>query len=300
MRTKLNNILHNLKPLNEVKIFTAMASILNGIPKTNAVFVKKTHGRAGWVSFSTHNQVIMKEIADILMVIYNRKKNEVRISFLQAKYKKDSIIKPFLEIPGVDYYQWDLLKRRCDIKSQGYIQFPDDILSFTNYKSITSYGIFYWNNNQIDMLYSIPDFFCSTNQSPKGKRPTTTLSLTCLKNGPIPKRYTATCHINSPCQPCSYGLCCFPERKDEVLSTCDIDVYERFLLNGYIGAPINNINNIEPFIRSLLANFNSDAKDETIKEICGFLGVKDPIADSAKDKGLSINILAIVTNGLED
>lgn len=306
MRTKLNNILHNLKPLNEVKIFTAMASILNGIPQTNAVFVKKTHGRAGWVSFSTHGQIITKEIADTLIVVYNRKNRETRISFLQAKYRKTPNIKHFLKISGADYYQWDLLKNRYSITSKGSIRFPSNILSFTCYKSITSYGIFYSNNNQIDMLYAVPCFLSSSNNNPVGKRPTTTLKLKCPKNCPIAGGYTASCHI-APCKAslyinnqcgCSYG-------KEEILTSCDIDIYERFLLDGYIGAPLNTAaNDIKLFIYSLLVNANSGIEDDPIGEICKFLKEGSLTQDNVlhkivKGKRVPLNILAIATGGSE-
>ena len=95
------------------------------------------------------------------------KKRQIRISFLQAKYRPDRGMFPFEhESFRGDYFQWELLKDRPDIESSNKMnpQLPKKILSTTKYKTITNFGIFYYNKlnnnfiNEIDMLYIIPEF----------------------------------------------------------------------------------------------------------------------------------------------
>lgn len=283
MKTQLNIKLQALASFGEIDIFENMSLILNHtIPKTNAIFVKKTHGRAGFVNFNSNTcGNVTREIADTLSIVYNKHINEIRISFLQAKYNRNKNIKPFLKTPNSDYCQWDLLKNRYTIQSKGSIQFPTDILHFTNYKSITSYGIFYWNNNMIDMLYTIPDFL----------QP----SVLCINKR---NKVTLT-FLGHPY--CPHQGCLTPNPlHNELFSTCNIDLYEQFLLNGFIGAPIKrSTSRIRNFVSTLLQNANNQKSSRIFEEIKKALGTEDSVQND-KNGELGMNIFAITTEGFKD
>lgn len=284
MKTQLNIKLQALASFGEIDIFENMSLILNHtIPETNAIFVKKTHGRAGFVNFNSNTcGNVTREIADTLSIVYNKHINEIRISFLQAKYNRNKNIKPFLKTPNSDYCQWDLLKNRYPIQSKGSIQFPTDILRFTNYKSITSYGIFYWNSTMIDMLYTIPDIlqpsvYPCINQKQK-------VTLTFPGHQHCPRQ---GCFTPNPLH-------------NELFSTCNIDLYEQFLLNGFIGAPIErSAPKIRNFISTLLQNANNQKSSKIFEEIKKALGAEDSVQND-KNGELGMNIFAITTEGFKD
>lgn len=279
MKFELNKLIKKINSLNEIRIFQAMAISLNNKTNTNAIYIRETHGRKGWVEFSSQkvNSQIIREIADLLIVVNNRKEKEIRISFLQAKYHKKSI-NPFLHIHA-DYFQWELLFNRSIIKSIGKILFPQNILSFTNYKSISSYGTFYYDiNNEIDMLYTIPDFL-----SPTKLNPTKITKSTILK---FPG------YLNCPQKNC------YTQNNNEIVSTCSIDKYEYFLLNGLIGAPINNEYIIKQFIGNNIQNLiNNLGENEILSEMSRALGYENNINNENKYGNMSL--LIINTDGLE-
>ena len=217
---------------NEVDIFRAMAKILDSTHyyhNVRSIFVKEVHGAKGYVTFNSSyfplNNPITKEIADLLFVVHHRPTHQIRICFLQAKYLRKGY--PF---PGflADIKQWDLLCHRYKlIQSTQKMNFPKTILSFTEYKSITAYGVFFKDYaNKMDMLYTIPDFL-----DPLGRQ---------KKLFFFPRVPLCYCRRISNVH--------YPEH----IFSCAIDCFIYHLLNGEVGAPIERHPSIVSWLLSLL------------------------------------------------
>lgn len=237
MKSTINDAIFKNSKLrfDEIFLFREMAKSLNNITPT--IFVKETHGRRGWVQFHSEitNTVMQKEISDLLIVCLNKPTNEIKISFLQAKYHRTTI-NPFLRFHG-DYLQLELLKRRPDINQNNFFGFPQNILNFSNYRSLTSYGVFYHDaGSSIDMLYSVSDLLRQEN-------------LNVLKGSIVFPGHQECPMIN-----------CFTANRKEMLSTCNLDLFESGLLSFQIGAPINNNKMIEAYFGKLFKYIISNAK----------------------------------------
>lgn len=231
MKKTINAAVSSMTKLNEVSIFRAMEKALN--LRTNAIFCQETHGHAGFVEYVSPNSSVpvVKEISDLMIVSYNKRKNEIRLCFLQAKFHKRAI-QPFLRFHG-DFFQWELLQNRPTIKNTKHTSFPPNILSFTNYKSISSFGVFYYDfGSQLDMLFTIPDLLSPQTIKTNKSRPATTLNF--------------PGHGKCPCSSC------FTTLPNEIQTTCNLDMFMKMLLSGQVGAPINSDFQVQSFLRSMV------------------------------------------------
>lgn len=269
---------------NEVDIFRAMAKILDSThyyPNVRSIFVKEVHGAKGYVTFNssyfTLNNPITREIADLLFVVHHRPTHQIRICFLQAKYLRKGY--PF---PGflADIKQWDLLCHRYMlIQSTQNMNFPKDILSFTKYKSITAYGIFFKDcANKIDMLYTIPDFLDPINRRKK------------LFFSP---NFPRCCHHRTS------TVRHYPEH----IFSCTIDCFIYHLLNGEVGAPIERYPAIVLWLSSVLhrANFIHNEPSSLFDNIFSTLEQWGEKRDATKitfTNKLPFYVFLIETNGI--
>jgi hypothetical protein len=226
MKKEINAAAKAAPKVGEIFLFREMANSLSMY--TRAMFIQEVHGRKGWVQFPSvltgKNET--KEIADLLIICKN-KKNEIKISFLQAKFHK-RFGRPFLKFHG-DYLQLELLQTRPNINPNNIFRFPSNILNFSNYFSLTTYGIFYIDhNNEINLLYTIAVLLRQMG--------------TKLTGGIMFPGHPACPHSN-----------CFTGMQLEVCSTCEIDLYERALLSFMIGAPIIQEPSVSQSIRKMLS-----------------------------------------------
>jgi hypothetical protein len=246
MKVEINKLVNNLSKKNEINIFRAMASAINKTSKS--LFVIETHGKKGWVKyFSKSTQTsVRKEISDLLIVSYDINTKTTKISFLQAKYHKTQY-KKFLYFLG-DYFQLELLKERPDIDKNNFFGFPQNILSFTTFKTISSYGIFFYDKKKrINMLFSIPELIYYKTMRTDIKYPKTTLIFKKMKSCP--------------------QFDCAISNNSEAICICDLDIFEFLLLSYKIGAPINNTP-IEGFIRNIVKNIIYKNEDnELLRDI---------------------------------
>jgi len=274
MKAEINTSIKLLKVVNEINIFRAMEKSL--AKKTSAVFVKETHGRSGLVEYTSNNcpVPVVKEISDLLIVSFNPNNSITRICFLQAKYHRNYIT-PFLKFKG-DFYQWELLRLRPTIKNFGNSYFPSDILSFTNFKSITAFGVFYYDfNNDIDMLFSIPELIKPTKIKKHKSNPSTTLIFQGKKNCPL---------IN-----------CWTSTTNELMTTCNLDVFETQLLKGVVGAPINGYKSIESYLHMAIKSIQKDYSHDLLNQIDRSFG---PIETHESGVLIIPNMLFIKSNGI--
>jgi len=231
MKTEINNYVFTQSSLKqnvgEIKLFRAMESSLN--IHCSAILVEETHGNKGHVRFSSNltKKFEKREIADLIII--SKSNNDYKLSFLQAKYHRTKT-SPFLEFYG-DYLQLELLKTRPNIDKSNSFGFPENILNFSKYRSLSTYGIFYHDiSGSIDMLYTTADLLTDSGVA-----------------GRIKGKIIFPGNVTCPCLNCSTSF------KDELISTCNIDLFERALLAFQVGAPIIDVK-VKAFIRKMLQN----------------------------------------------
>lgn len=103
-----------------------------------------------WVSTIPLGQSVTRELADMMFVIYSKRKNQIRITYMQNK--KGRTDNKF----NADLCQLHLLSQREHITST---KLPDclfgnpDMLSHAILPSVGSYGVFYKSNQGVEMSY---------------------------------------------------------------------------------------------------------------------------------------------------
>lgn len=239
---KLNKMRQNVqenirdKKKNEVNLFRALSSALN-TDRSYSCYSKEIHGGYNSVNFnSKYFYSIRRELGDLLLLTFDNLKKEIRICILQAKYEKKEK-KPLKKFKS-DFFQWDLLLNKYDVKSVGKIIFPKNILNFQNqYKTISSFGIFYIDNNKPDMIYTIPDY---------------------MKPNSFPcKSAVRTFYFDNSKMLSS---------KNEIFYTSTLNKFASAILSNKIGAPLhlNNNHNIVSWVYSLLKITQKNSETEKI------------------------------------
>lgn len=241
MKLELNRAIAG-KTIGEIILFREMANLFNtNISK--CTYVDEVHGKRGMIEFSSNYLLANKkvEISDLLLLTFDRHTTQLRVCFLQAKYRHGKINKFFNF--NANIFQWELLLNRPTITST---RFPNNILNFRNdYDSITAYGIFYHDiTSSIDFLYTIPGHI---NPSRRIIIPTA--------KGIRAYRFNQKCTM--PNSSCTSGIL-----PNEIISTCSVDTFEKQVLKCKIGAPITL--SITPYIISLLNSMRSSAHDSSI------------------------------------
>jgi hypothetical protein len=272
MKQRFNAQISTLTRVDEVNLFRLMANLFN-TNISSSTFVDEVHGHKGYIDyFSPLRRGIKKiEIADLLLITCNRSNNEIRLCFLQAKYRRGSY-RSFLTFVA-NLYQWELLKDKPDIIDRYNKGFPENILNFSDYQSITSFGIFYKDRSgYIDFLYTLPEHITRRN-----KQKYQTMD------------FFVSCHC--PNVHCTKGL-----MRRETISTCSIDIFEREVLECRIGAPITSY--LRPYLAKLLNSMriNLTSENFVLNELIGRL---DSNIYENLEKIFYPNTIIILTNGHE-
>ena len=276
MKQTLNS---RISKIDEVKLFRLMAELFNS-STSKSTFVQEAHGQKGYIDYNSKISGKRKkiEIADLLLITFNRKTNETRLCFIQAKYKRGNF-RRFLNFQG-NIYQWELLKEKPDIIDTYRLGYPTNILNFsTSYESITSFGIFYYDRSkQLDFLFTLPQHIHPNNLSPKS-----------LASGHITMNFNVSCH-------CPNIACLKGRMPHETISTCSIDIFEQEALNCRIGAPIDP--SLMPFLTNVLHSMrkNMNDNDEVINELMERL---DIINSDYQDTSHYPNTIILLTDGTE-
>ncbi|MCX5804075.1 MAG: hypothetical protein NTU69_11200 [Proteobacteria bacterium] len=260
MKNEINKAIKKISKPNEVRIFKAMAKSLTS-RYASACFVKESHRCYVRYNSCAANKSVKREISDLVIVSYL--KNSVKLCFLQAKYHRTSIQgKRFLDFTG-DYFQWELLNSRPKIENCGRkLCFPPNILSFTKYNSIGSFGVFYRDSKgKIDMLYSIAKLI-----KPKA-----------VKCDPKNAKATLCFPGTSSCPKIAYKN----QSEREMFSTCYINQFEKGLLLHKIGAPVNSNSEAASFIAGILTAAKSNNNDPDLNrmtdEVMRLLRIDKPL-----------------------
>jgi hypothetical protein len=257
MKNEINMAIKKISKVNEIRLFRAMAASLNN-HNTSAFFVKESHQCYVKYKSLAANKTVKKEISDLVIVSYLGQ--SVKLCFLQAKYHRNHLgRKRFLDFDG-DYFQWELLNNRPVIENCGRkVVFPANILSFTDYDSIGSFGVFYYDaKGKIDMLYSVAKLI-----KPKA-----------VKSDPKNAKTTLCFPGPSSCPVIGYKN----QDEREVFSTCDLNQFENGLLCNKVGAPVDSNSEAASFIAGILSaaknNYNNSALNTMADEVIKLLKIE--------------------------
>ena len=260
MKNEINKAIIGIPNVREEDLFREMANQFNNNLIAKCTYVKEVHKMMVDFYSDFKGGKKQKELGDLLLLTFDKFRKELRLCILQAKYRK-GMYRYFLNC-NADIFQWELLYYKPNVQNSSSLNFPNNILNFRHdYKSITAYGIFYhdYMNNDIDFLYTLPDFFTPKNLLyPYSKKNISKCSFiyTCPKIGAY-----------------HFGCCGCRKNKSgmipkETLYTCSMDLFEQEVLSCRIGAPIDNYSGIRKYIFSLLSYMKNSANmPEVIDEI---------------------------------
>lgn len=245
------NIAIQGKTIGEIMLFREMANLFNAPGR--GTYVEEVHGNKGRVEYKSiiASSTVTVELGDLLFFTFDKYSRELRICTMQVKYK-DKRFKKFLHFRA-NIYQWELLYTKPTITNKGN-NFPPHILNFrADYDSITAYGIFYHDiyNHDIDFLYTVP-YFIEPVHRPRHplKNPYRTYQFNCPKG-------------LSGSESCFSGI-----NAQEAFSICSIDIFEDQVLQGKVGAPINDDKNMLEWVLNLFVRMKEQADHpEVIEEI---------------------------------
>lgn len=280
MKRRFNkNIVTTRMKLNEVNLFRQLATEFN-TRFSRSTFVEETHSHKGFVEYDSRilGRRKVVEISDLLFITFNKALGEIRINFLQAKYQNKPY-KKFISFKG-NVFQRELLSEKPDVIDIHGLGFHRNILNFTNYKSITSYGVFYVDiKGEIDFLYTMPEYTL-----PRSFK---------TKNG-------ITTFYFSPGPYCPNASCTGGMWSDETISTCSLDVFASEVLNGRIGAPLTTTH--MPYFRDLFASMlEIHPKNSVIQEMNDYFryGNFDDYGNDSdsSSNGYHPNTIIVITEG---
>lgn len=283
MKSQLNyEIKRTGMKVDEENLFREMAKEFN-TTISKATYVEVIHKNS--VEFSSCYKVggVAKvELGDLMLLTYDKARNELRICILQAKYKKGRYYY-FLNFHA-DIFQWELLKEKPFITNKSKrFNFPSNILNFRDdYDSITAYGIFYEDNisREIDFLYTLPKHIEPRNY-PKGR----------ITNGVRSFYFRCPKHLGSPNSMCKEGI-----TPKEAISTCSLDVFEEQVLRCKVGAPINDAK-VKNWVARLLVSYKgSSTMPEVIDDLLEYLDVGDDYIDEVYDFEGIPSVMVVVTD----
>lgn len=280
MKNRFNtNILKSGIKLNEVNLFRQLASEFN-TKFSSSTFVEETHSHKGFVEYDSRllGKRKLVEISDLLFITYNKSIKEFRINFLQAKYQSKPY-KKFISFRG-NIYQRELLSEKPDIFDVKGLGFHRNILNYTNFKSITSYGVFYVDiKGDIDFLYTMPEYTIPRNFKTK-------TGITTFYFAPGPYCPNASCRAGMLAQ--------------ETISTCSMDIFASEVIMGRIGAPLQNSQ--VPYFKGLFSTMlKTNPDDHVLREINDYLNENERYNNEMKTfNDYHPNVIVVIAEGREN
>ena len=250
------NKLTNNVMLDEVCLFTKLQDAFINLRSINPTYqyaIDIIHGHKSyvdfqfnstWVSTIPFGQSVKCELADMMFVIYSKRLNQIRITYMQNK--KGRTDNKF----NADLYQLHLLSQREHITSP---KLPDclfgdpDMLSHAILPSVGSYGVFYKCNHYVEMSY-YPACLISPS-SLTGKSKTRTAEYDKSNYGS-----TIKIHTYFECQ-----------------GTCKIEDFGNALVNMQIGTPILKGTSAHKKLLIFLSHYVADIMQSSwIEEYTGY------------------------------
>jgi len=172
------------------------------------------------------------------------------MTFLQTKYEKKTknLVSPF-KFKG-EYFQYELLSERPEINDNSSLGLPKDILSFMDYETIGTFGVFYK-----DGLKEINFAYCSAKKINYRKR-------TNKKRQPRTLTFPNISFSESLSQ-------INRQNHFELVTTLDIDCFTFSILNLITGTDIVRNINVLNYLFKLFSNISK--KNYNINEFIDFL-----------------------------
>lgn len=202
------------------------------------------------------------EISDLLTICYSSKYRCAKIQFLQAKYMRDDVnIRGDVDMFRfyADSRQYRLLKD-CPNISPRLSSLPSDILSNSCSPSITSYGVFYQDDqNQLNCAYEITQLIKPADPLQMNYERRSKLCYFDTKKDAYGflRWNKHRCFYHPCCFPCmDCDLCCL---RQELISTLDVDTYADRLLKFQVGSPICG-HRLADFASNLKELYNREEK----------------------------------------
>ena len=259
LQEALQQLYNNTHTAQEVDYFRAMLYYLNNNPHCHLI---ETHKHL----VGRPNTVVQCEISDLLMIAYSHKKSAMKINFLQAKLAKFGDSKQglihstngekFLKF-HMDGTQYRLLKD-CPIINPKSTGLPRDILSDACSDSITSYGVFYEKDRNVEMAYEITQLLKPHNIS---KISIDSGDRVCYFDTIQPK-YGITVRPPFCCRWCA-PLWFECRQHFNLVSSLSSNLFERAMLEFQIGSPLCGRLAIE-FASTIISRWNRNG------EVAGF------------------------------
>lgn len=240
------------KTLGEVELFDEMIGYFKNQPFATVVQTDRTHHHlVDYTPLPPYNTLwgnrVTKEISDVFFLVFSRKRKVARMTHLQAKLT--SKIWPVRDNKHtfsftLDAGQYHMLHNRLQINDLKGM-YPRDILSFPLYSdSVSSYGVFYRDNNSVyDMAFEIASLVSYSKSKPyKSADSQLTHSFATANdvwgymNIKHPQAMPILRHILHCCDIC-WECCC--EHMPELLSTVSVETFERELLELRVGTRVD-------------------------------------------------------------
>ncbi len=228
----------------EIGLFREMLRYLT--TKYNCIFIDEVHQK--YVEFDTliSNCKKKRELSDLWIITYSPILQKAKMTFLQAKFDKNTKIKSgILGFTG-DYFQYDLLSRRPHItKCSKKMNFPKTILSDAISDSVGSFGVFYFDSkNKIDFAFSVASDLSGKKKATCNSKARKLYFNVIGKSGTKLKISKKT------------GI--------ELRSCLNVDCFEYGLMNLFIGTPIEEDYNLIDFLEKYIGkNLSVDLRDFT-------------------------------------
>lgn len=150
---QFNSIISSIStPINEEKLFIALAKTLNGTlvySKSKIIHKKSVYFNSSKVF--DYNASQRCELGDLRIVFFSPQKNEVRETIMQCKYERN--IKAFSKFTfKCQMNQLHLLSEKLPYKEKPKQTFWNKELMKSIFETKTSYGIFYFKNGLYNLL----------------------------------------------------------------------------------------------------------------------------------------------------
>ena len=240
------------KTLGEVELFDEMIGYFKNQPFATVVQTDRTHHHlVDYTPLPPYNTLwgnnVTKEISDVFFMVFSQRRRMARMTHLQAKLT--SKIWPVHDNKHtfsftLDVGQYHMLHNRLQINDLKGM-YPRDILSFPLYSdSVSSYGVFYKDNNSVyDMAFEIASLVSYPKSKPYKSADSqlvhsfaTTNDMWGYMNIKYPQAMPILRHILHCCDIC-WECCC--EHMSELLSTVSVETFERELLELRVGTRVD-------------------------------------------------------------
>lgn len=145
----------------EISLFRAMHTAL--VSAGRGVYVEEYHGGSHQVTFMGNGLYARSnarcELSDLLVIVFSQLTGEARLTCLQAKSERKSLVSPCTAMFSADLEQWFLLATRPIITGFGSFNPPHNLLESAVLSSVGSFGFFYQSaGGDIQVYFAVANY----------------------------------------------------------------------------------------------------------------------------------------------